>query len=238
MCHPRLVLTCACGRQLSCPACGDPAFLVQHKERLCSDAKQMQYRRFQGEAVHGIASESPPDGTYVTWPHYTGTASDTESEDDTAFDLLGRLVAVIDDVASDFVYGLDGTPGRPGGVMDVSFLSSMASGHLLSADGHKRWLQFLHVWQNGGWSLRALLQVTDELRPLQYGSDLEMADLASVQAAQLNCCIAKYCDQAQEQTHARISGFLAVVQRHFSQRNAVLMPAEDALKRLSMIQLP
>jgi len=158
---------------------------VQHKERLCSDAKQMQYRRFQGEAVHGIASESPPDGTYVTWPHYTGTASDTESEDDTAFDLLGRLVAVIDDVASDFVYGLDGTPGRPGGVMDVSFLSSMASGHLLSADGHKRWLQFLHVWQNGGWSLRALLQVTDELRPLQYEFDLEMADLANVQAAQL-----------------------------------------------------
>jgi len=210
---------------------------VQHKERLCSDAKPMQYRRFHGEIVHGIASESTSDGTHMTWPHYTGTVSDTESEDDTAFDLLGKLVDVVDDVASDFVYGPAGTPGRPDGVMDVSFLSSMASGHLQSADGHKRWLQFLHVWQDAGWSLEALLQVTDELRPLQYESDLEMADLASVQAAQLDSCIAKYCDQDQE-THARISGFLAVVQRHFSQRDAVLMPAEDAFDRLSVIELP
>ena len=147
------------------------------------------------------------------------------------------LVAVVDNAASDFVYGPPGTPGRPGGMMDVSFLASMASGHLLSADGHKRWMQLLHVWQTAGWSLQALLQVTDELRPLQYGSDLEMADSASVQATQLTCCIAKYCDQAQEQTFDRLSEFLAVVQRHFSQRNAVLMPAEDALARLSLIHL-
>ena len=87
-------------------------------------------------------------------------------------------MAVVDNAASDFVYGPPGTPGRPGGMMDVSFLASMASGHLLSADGHKRWMQLLHVWQTAGWSLQALLQVTDELRPLQYGSDLEMADSA------------------------------------------------------------
>lgn len=67
--------------------------------------------------------------------------------------------------------------------MDVSFLSSTASAHLLSVAGHKRWMQFLHVWQNAGWSLQDLLQVTNELRPLQYGSDLEIADLACVQAA-------------------------------------------------------
>ena len=236
MIHPRLVLNCACGRQLSCPACGDPAFLVQHKERLCSDAKQMQYRRFQGEVVHSIASESTPDSTHMTWPHHTGTVSDTASQDDAAFDLLGMLVAVVDDVACDFVYGPPGTLGRPDGVMDIPFLSSMATGHLLSADSHIRWLQFLHVWQNAGWSLQALLQVTDELRPWQYGSDLEMAVLASVQAAQLDSCIVKYCDQ-EEETHARISGFLAVVQRHFLHRNAVLMPAEDAFERLSMIEL-
>lgn len=176
---------------------------------------------------------------HMTWPHYTGTVSDTESEDGAAFDLLGLLVAVVDNIASDFVYGPPGTPGRPGGVLDVSFLCRMASGHLLSTAGHKRWMQFLHVWQNAGWSLQAVLQLTDELRPLQYGSDLEMADLATVQAGQLNCCIAEYCESSeQEQTHARIVDFLAVVQRHFSQRSAVLVPAEDALKRLSMIQLP
>ncbi len=137
----------------------------------------------QGDIVHSIASESTPDGTHMTWPHHAGTISDTESEADAAIDLLGMLVAVVDDVASDFVYGPDGTPEGPSRVMDVSFLASMASGHLLSADGHKRWLQFLHVWQDAGWSLQALLQVTDALRPLQYKSDLEMADLASVHSA-------------------------------------------------------
>lgn len=238
MWHPRLVLSCACGRQLSCSACGDPAFLVQHKERLCTDAKQMQYKCSEGSNVHSTASERTSDSMPTAWPYNTSTVSDTESEDDAAFDLLGMLVAVVDDAASDFVYGPFGTPGRPDGVIDVSLLSSMASGHLLSADGHKRWMQFLHVWKNAGWSLQNLLQVTDELRPLQYGSDLEMADLASVQEAQLKSCLAKYCDPAEEQTHDRLSGFLAVVQRYFSDCNAVLMPAEDALKRLSMIQLP
>ena len=171
--------------------------------------------------MHSIASESTSDNAHTTWPHYTGTVSDIESEDDAAFDLLGMLVAVVDDADSDFVYGPPGTPGRPDGMMDVYFLGSMASGHFLSDDGHKSWMQFLHVWQNAGWSLQALLQVTDELRPLQYGSDPGMADLVTVQAAQLNCCIAKYCDQAQEQTHDSLSGFLAFVQRHFSQHNAV-----------------
>ena len=86
MWHPRLVLSCACGRQLSCLACGDPAFPMQHKVHLCSDAKQMQDEWSQGSIVHSIASESTSDSTHTTWPHYTGTLSDTESEDDTAFD--------------------------------------------------------------------------------------------------------------------------------------------------------
>lgn len=42
-------------------------------------------------------------------------------------------------------------------------------------------------------------------------------------------------NQAQEQTNDGLSGVLAFVQRHFSQCNAALMPAEDALKQLSMI---
>lgn len=98
-------------------------------------------------------------------------------------------------------------------------------------------MQFLYVWQNAGWSLQDLLQVTDQLRPLPYGSDLEMADLASLQVTQLVCCNAKYCDQAQDETPDRLLGFLAVVQNHFSQRNAVLVLADDAVKRLSMIPI-
>lgn len=232
--HPRLVLSCVGARQLSNLACQDPACLVHHNQ---DSAKQMQHKCIHGDAVHSIASEIKADSAHTTWPHCTATISDTESESDATFELLGMLVAVVDNAASDFVYGPAGTPGRPDGVLDVSFLCSMASGHLLGAVGYKRWMQFLHVWQNAGWSLQALLQVTDELRPLQYGFDLEMADLANVQAAQLYCCIAEYCDQAQDQTETRISSFLAVVQKHFSQHNAVLMPAEDAFERLAMIQL-
>lgn len=82
----------------------------------------------QGGSEHSIASESTPDSAHTTWPHYTGTVSHTESEDDAASDLLGMLVAVVDDAASDFVYTPPGTPGRPDGMMDVSFLASMASG--------------------------------------------------------------------------------------------------------------
>ena len=38
---------------------------------------------------------------HTTWPHYTCTVSDTEAEDDAAFDLLGMLVAVVDNAATD-----------------------------------------------------------------------------------------------------------------------------------------
>ena len=54
-------------------------------------------------------------------------------------------MAVIDNAASNFVYGPLGTPGRLDRVMDVSFFPSMARGHLLSTDGHKRSMQFLRV---------------------------------------------------------------------------------------------
>ena len=47
---------------------------------------------------------------------------------------------------------------------------------------------FHDVWQSAGhgWSLCTLVRVTDELRPLRYECDLEMADLAYVQTAQLD----------------------------------------------------
>ena len=87
-----------------------------------------------------------------------GTNSDTESKDDAGFELLGMLVAVVDNAARDFVYGPFGPPGRPCGVMDVSFLASMESRYLPSVDGHKSWMQFLRVWQNAGCSLQRLLR--------------------------------------------------------------------------------
>ena len=146
------------------------------------------------------------------------------------------LVAVVDDAASDFVYGPLGTPGRPDGVLDVAALASMDSGNLLGADDHNRWMQFLHVWQSAGWTSKALVQVTEELTPFQYGSDLELADLEGVQVEQLNCCIAKYCE-IREQGCQKLTDFLAVIQANFSQRDSVLLLADDALARLSRVQI-
>ena len=170
-------------------------------------------------------------------PQHTGSESDTETQEGSEFEFLGMLVAVVDYAAGDFVYGPLGTPGRPDGVTDVAFLASMDSGRLLSASGHRKWMQFLHVWETAGWSLQRVLQVTDELRPLQHGSDLEMADLAGVQAEQLDRCIADYCG-TQSQIHDMLKEFLAIVQANFSYCDSVLWPAEDASKRMSMIELP
>ena len=78
--------------------------------------------------MHSIASESTSDSAHTTWPQYTGTVSDTESEDDAAFDLLGMLVDMVDDADSGFVHGPPGTPGRPDGMIHVSFLASTTSG--------------------------------------------------------------------------------------------------------------
>ncbi len=80
-----------------------------------------------------------------------------------------------------------------------------------------------------------LLQVTDEVRPLQQGSDLEMADLSGVQAEQLYCCtcIADYCG-TQSQTHDICMLNEAIIQANFSHfdSESVLSswPAEDVSK--------
>ena len=117
------------------------------------------------------------------------TDSDAELEQALQFDKLGMLVAVVDNAATDFVFGPCGSAGRPDGVLDIELLASADMSGMLSAEGHAKWMQFLGVWALAGWSMEVLLQVTDELRPLQYGSNLEEHDLADVSSEQLDACI-------------------------------------------------
>lgn len=82
--------------------------------------------------------------------------------------------------------------------------------------------------------MEVLLQVTNELRPLQYGSNLEEHDLADVSSQQLDACIMEYCN-LHEAPADQLKDFLLTVQQNFSQSNAVLALARDALHRLAEV---
>ena len=94
--------------------------------------------------------------------------------------LLGVLVTVVDNVASDSVFGPDGIAGRPEGMMHLSVIDNVHSAKLLSRVCEERWLAFLEIWQNAGWSPTSLVDFVSTLRPLQYRSDLDGAFICSV----------------------------------------------------------
>ncbi len=141
--------------------------------------KQTPRKQARSCTARNTSSDNASDSTCKARLQHTGTGaeSDADTEDGSEFELLGMLVADVDGAAGNFVYGLLGMPGRRKGVMDIALLAGMDSGQLLNSDDHKKWLQFLHVWQTAGWSLQTLIQVTEELRPWPCGSDLKMADL-------------------------------------------------------------
>ena len=159
------------------------------------------------------------------------TDSDTDAEQDqvTQFDKIGMLVAVVDDAANDYVFGPCGSPGRPDGVLDIDLLASFDRSGTLGDEGHAKWMQFVRLWELAGWSLDTLLQVTEELRPLQYGSNLEEEDLVGVSSEQLDACIRAYCN-FREVPADQLQYFLQIVQQNFVQSNSVLVLARDALQ--------
>ena len=154
---------------------------------------------------------------------------DTES-DGRDFGVLGMLVAVIDDAASDFVFGPPGSKNRPDGMLDLDFLHTIYCAGFLSQEEHVRWTKFVQVWSQAGWKLPELLQVADELRCLQYGSDLQLADLPNISQEQLAKCIAKY-SEFQDGADV-LKDFARVVHQYLSQSEAVLLPATDVQQRL------
>ena len=94
--------------------------------------------------------------------------------------VLGVLVTIVDDVASDFVYGPLGTSCRPQGLMTISMIDKLHSAKLLSSVCKERWLAFLQIWQNAGWSPTGLVDFVTALRPLQYRNDLDEDFICSV----------------------------------------------------------
>ncbi len=150
---------------------------------------------------------------------------------------LGVLVTVVDDVASDFVYGPDGTVGRPRGLMTLSTIDELHHCKLLSSVCKERWLAFLQIWQNAGWSRTSLVDFVTSLRPVQYRNDLDEDFICSVTRDYLHGYIA---DLYTEEGFAMVmrldvEDFLDIVHHHYSQCDAVLLPAKDAVSRLQAL---
>lgn len=151
--------------------------------------------------------------------------------------LLGVLVTVVDKVASDFVFGPYGTPGKPRGLMTISIIDQLDSAKLLSAVCQENWLAFLLLWQNAGWNPDSLVDFVDRLRPLTYWNDLDEDFIQSVTSEYLHKYIADLYTKQGFRTVKRsnVNDFLNIVQRQYSHCDAVLLPAKDAVSRLQML---
>lgn len=144
--------------------------------------------------------------------------------------LLGVLVTVVDEAAGNVVFGPHDSIGRPGGVITTAVIDELDRAKLLSECCRKKWLTLLQPWHAAGWDSTSLSQFADVLRPLQYRNDLDEAFIRSVSKSYLQKYIG---DLFTKQGFAMVERsdveeFLDIVHRLYSQRDAVLLPAEDA----------
>ena len=151
--------------------------------------------------------------------------------------LLGVLVTVVDDVASDFVYGPHGTIGRPPGLLTLSIIDELHSCKLLNSDCEERWVAFLQIWQNAGWSPNSLVDFVTTLTPLQNRNDSDEDFICSLTRDHPHNYIADlYTKEGFVMVlRSDVEDFLDIVHQQYSQRDAVLLPAEDAVSRLQVL---
>lgn len=137
--------------------------------------------------------------------------------------LLGVLVSVVDEVASNFVFGPYGTAGRPKGVMDISIMHSLLSARPSGSACNNRWLR---QWQNAGWDVDSLLDFANTIRPLQYRDDLDDEYIDGLTKEDLLKCIAElYSKQVFTMVkQCDVEAFIEIVHHHFSKPDAVLLP--------------
>ena len=154
--------------------------------------------------------------------------------------LLSVMASLLDNVASDYVFGTMNTIGRPRGYITLETICEMDDDKQLSKVQHHRWLQFLQFWENAGWGCSDVILLTEELRPLQYGHPQPQAQTAKVGANQMLKCISSY---GNSQGHRRFKlkesliRSLNVVQQNFSSPGTVLLRDPDVNARLSKVQM-
>ena len=143
--------------------------------------------------------------------------------------LLGILVSVVDEVASNFVYGPYDTAGRPKGVLDISIIHDVAAVKNLPPACLSRWRKFLQQWQNAGWSEDRLLGFADVFRRLLYRDEFDNRYIAGVTEQDL---LNRIKELYAKQTfilvgQSSMEDFVEVVDRHFARPNAVLLPLSN-----------
>lgn len=154
--------------------------------------------------------------------------------------VLGNTVFLLDGIAGDHVFGEIGTTGRPRGHMTLDKVCSMNDDGFLSKQQQHRWLQFLQIWKAAGWELVDLVLLAEELRPLQYGHQLDQAHVATIGLQHMLICINIYGDS---QGHRRFKlkealiRLLNVVHHHFSSPDAVLVRNPDAIANVSKVKV-
>lgn len=185
-------------------------FKGKHDESVWVQCADMQGFS-SGHAVTAHCSSTPLSGLTLPSDEY----------------LLGLLVSVVDEVASNFVYGPCGTTGRPKGVMDITIIESLAASKLLSSACHNRWLKFLQQWQTAGWSVDELLEFAGTMRPLQYNNYCE--NDTYIDGVTKEDLLKRITELYATLTftlmgQSDVENFVEVVACHFSKPNAVLLP--------------
>ena len=154
--------------------------------------------------------------------------------------LLGGMASLLDNIASDYVFGAIGTVGRPRGHITLYTICTMDDDKILDRSQHHRWMQFLQLWESAGWGCCDVVLLTEELRPLQYGHPQILAQIARVDARTMLGCISRY---GNSQGHRRFKlkdsliRFLNVLQQNFSSPKTVLLCDPTVYARLREVQV-
>ncbi len=92
-------------------------------------------------------------------------------------------------------------------------------------------------WQKAGWSPTSLVDFVTTLRPLQFRNYLDKDFICSVTRHYLHGYIADLCTKEGFVMVMRsdVEDFLDIVHHYFSQCDAVLLPAKDAVSRLQAL---
>lgn len=98
-------------------------------------------------------------------------------------------------------------------------------------------MAFLQIWQNAGWSPNSLVDFVTTLTSLQNRNDSDEDFICSVTRDHLHNYIADlYTKEGFVMVlRSDVEDFLDIVHQQYSQRDAVLLPAEDAVSRLQVL---
>ncbi|DBA86811.1 TPA: hypothetical protein ACH3X2_005394 [Trebouxia sp. C0005] len=206
---------------------------------LCTDptCNTADLRSFQADASLWVQQHTDTLPTkQVQIPHHSTFSIQTSDHQA----LLGAVAALLDGIAGDFVFGVQGSTGRPRGRITLNTIHDMERHNELTSSSLLKWYRFLQVWLDAGWGRCDVMVMLDELRPMLWGHPQSLDHMATISARQLAVYSSKYSGRQGSrhlQLQKDLSNFLNVVQTFFSSPDAIFLPAKDVVIRLSNINV-